>query len=366
MTNKNSADIIAKFDQVYPMYYDLTNVIENLLNGILQLKEINIHSITSRVKSRESLKKKVNREDDKYTSLDEITDLAGIRIVTYFADQVDLIASIVEQEFEVDRANSVDKRELLDPEKFGYLSLHYVVKLPAYRLQLIEYQRFQDCKVEIQIRSILQHTWAEIEHDLGYKNKHAVPREIRRSFSRLAGLLELADEEFIKIRSNLASYETEVQSQIEKTPTTVLINQASLKSYVLQSERIQKLDLEISRIVKADLELKDPFFGYLTTVFTYLKVKTIGELNAIVQEFGEDLLNFPRMGLKNKQGEKVNWGTSLFYLGYAIVGRSGSYERVFEYLERFKIETSVSRQDLAEQILKAYSVRRPTDDSPQN
>ena len=266
-----------------------------------------------------------------------------------------LIAGFVEEEFEVDRANSVDKRELIDPEKFGYLSLHYVVKLPSFRLQLIEYQRFKDCQAEIQIRSILQHTWAEIEHDLGYKSEHAVPREIRRSFSRLAGLLELADEEFIKIRSNLANYEAEVEAQIEKTPAMVLINQASLKSYVLKSQQVRSLDQKISHIVNADLELKDHFFGYLTTVFTYLGVKTIGELDEIVQEIGDELLNFPRNGLKHKQGEKVNWGTSLFYLAYAIVGRRGSSREVADYLEHFKIETPESRQELTQQILEAYA-----------
>lgn len=51
MTNQNSANIIAKFDQVYPVYADFTNVTENLLKGILQLKGINVHSITSRVKA---------------------------------------------------------------------------------------------------------------------------------------------------------------------------------------------------------------------------------------------------------------------------------------------------------------------------
>ena len=354
MDNKRSADILAKFDQLYPVYQDLTQVVENLLKGILQLKEINVHSITARVKDRASLKKKVSREDDKYTKLEDITDLAGIRIITYFADQVDLIAGIVEQEFQVDRENSVDKRILIDPEKFGYLSIHYVVQLPANRLQLIEYQRFEGCKVEIQIRSILQHTWAEIEHDLGYKTKQAVPREIRRSFSRLAGLLELADEEFIKIRSNLAHYENEVQVKIENTPTTVLIDQASLKSYVLKSDQIRAFDMEISQIVNANLELNDGFFGYLTPVFTYLGIKTIAELDEVVQEIGEELLNYPRIWLGKNKGEKVNWGTSLFYLGYAIVGRSGSYEKVIDYLERFKIETHESRSELANQILNAY------------
>jgi putative GTP pyrophosphokinase len=357
MENKQSADILAKFDQIYPLYEDLTQVVENLLKGILQLKGINVHSITARVKDRTSLKKKVSREDDKYTKLDDITDLAGIRIITYFADQVDLVAGIVEQEFDVDRENSVDKRILIDPEKFGYLSIHYVVELPPNRLQLIEYQRFKGCKVEIQIRSILQHTWAEIEHDLGYKTKQAVPRDIRRSFSRLAGLLELADEEFVKIRSNLAHYEAQVQAQIEKTPTSVLIDQASLKSFVLRSKQISKFDFEISQIVNANLELNDGFFGYLTPVFTYLGIKTIAELDEILQDIGEELLNYPRIWLRKNKGEKVNRGTSLFYLGYAIVGRSGSYQTVIDYLERFKIETHESRSELANQIISSYLIR---------
>ena len=120
-----------------------------------------------------------------------------------------------------------------------------------------------------------------------------------------------------------------------------------LRSYLLRLSAVQ------FRFYKC--ESKDRFFGYLTTVFNYLGVKTIGELNEIVQDIGDDLLSFPRSGLKNKQGEKVNWGTSLFYLAYAIVGRSGSREQVSEYLEHFKIETPESRQELIQQILEAYS-----------
>jgi ppGpp synthetase/RelA/SpoT-type nucleotidyltranferase len=116
---------------------------------------------------------------------------------------------MVEREFVVDRTNSVDKRTLLDPDRFGYQSLHYVAALSVARTGLAEYGRFTGLRVEIQIRSTLQHAWAEIEHDLGYKSAAGVPRDIRRRFSRIAGLLELADEEFSVIRRDLDAYTSE-------------------------------------------------------------------------------------------------------------------------------------------------------------
>jgi hypothetical protein len=70
-------------------------------------------------------------------------------------------------------------------------------------------------KFEIQMRSSLQHTWAEIEHDLGYKSMYEVPREVRREFSRIAGLLELADESFVRIRSKIADYNKQTTENIK-------------------------------------------------------------------------------------------------------------------------------------------------------
>ena len=58
-----------------------------------------------------------------------MTDLLGVRIITYFPDEVDKAAKLVEREFCVDPDNSVDKRSILDPDRFGYLSLHYVLTL---------------------------------------------------------------------------------------------------------------------------------------------------------------------------------------------------------------------------------------------
>ncbi|TMR94372.1 GTP pyrophosphokinase [Nonomuraea basaltis] len=112
----------------------------------------------------------------------------------------------------------MDKRKALDPDRFGYLSLHYVASLDTRRAELAEYKRFANNGFEIQIRSILQHAWAEIEHDLGYKSRLGVPSTTRRRFSRLAGLLELADAEFVSIRDELRLYEKRVESDLANQP----------------------------------------------------------------------------------------------------------------------------------------------------
>jgi ppGpp synthetase/RelA/SpoT-type nucleotidyltranferase len=72
----------------------------------------------------------------------------------------------------------------------------------------------------------LQHAWAEIEHDLGYKTALGVPRNVRRQFSRLAGLLEIADTEFASIRDRLSSYERDLPGLIEQSPDEVLLDKA--------------------------------------------------------------------------------------------------------------------------------------------
>ena len=73
----------------------------------------------------------------------------------------------LQDQFYIDEKNSVDKRKALGDREFGYLSLHRIAMVSPQRGKLIEYLRFKDEPFEIQIRSILQHAWAEIEHDLG-------------------------------------------------------------------------------------------------------------------------------------------------------------------------------------------------------
>jgi ppGpp synthetase/RelA/SpoT-type nucleotidyltranferase len=196
--------------------------IDSLIQTLLEIEGIQFHSVTSRIKSKASVRQKLQRPD-KRRDFNDLTDMFGVRIITYFPDEVDVVAKLIEREFVVDPENSVDKRSLLDPDRFGYLSLHYVLQLKPERAILPENRSYEDIRFELQIRSILQHAWAEIEHDIGYKSPSGVPDAVRRRFSRLAGLLELADDEFLGIRKELArsasptrSRAVDIQPEVER------------------------------------------------------------------------------------------------------------------------------------------------------
>lgn len=197
--------LIAQYEKCYPFYEELTARLQALLAVLLKKQNLHIHSIAGRTKSKHSLEQKIIGANYKYRDLSEVTDLTGIRIITYYEDEVDQVAAFIRAHFSIDEENSVDKRKNLAPDRFGYLSLHLIVNLPPQNGALPKETGIegQGCKFEIQIRSVLQHAWAEIEHDLAYKNKERETYESRRSFSRLAGLLELADQEFKKMRDML-------------------------------------------------------------------------------------------------------------------------------------------------------------------
>ncbi|PSU86427.1 hypothetical protein C0W42_20720, partial [Photobacterium kishitanii] len=233
--------ILSQYDKGLSTYTSCANSLKSLIIGFFEAEKIVVHSVSSRVKERSSLENKA-KQKNKYESIDDVTDIVGVRIITHYSDDVDEIASIVEREFEIDHINSIDKRSSLDPDKFGYLSVHYVAKINNDRDKLLEYQPFKNIKFEIQIRSILQHTWAEIEHDTGYKSEIEIPSHIRRQFSRLAGLLEIADSEFISIRNSLISYEKEVTDKIEDSVEDLLIDSITLEHFITNNTYFVKFN----------------------------------------------------------------------------------------------------------------------------
>lgn len=195
METKSLEEWESIYREKYSLYETYANKLTDLLNNILKNHNINISQIDSRTKGIESFINKINKKEKEYKDpLIEITDLVGIRIITYYIEDVYKIGKLVKNEFNIDLANSVDKSEVLDPDKFGYLSNHYIISLKESRGKLTEWKNFKNLKAEIQVRTILQHAWAAIDHKLRYKTIIEIPNNLKRKLFRLSAILELADE----------------------------------------------------------------------------------------------------------------------------------------------------------------------------
>jgi putative GTP pyrophosphokinase len=286
-----SEDILKQYENSSIIFSEFKSKLDSLIIELLKEEKINAHLIASRVKSQNSLKRKIENKLNKYNSLNEITDCVGIRIITFMEDEVDLVAKIIEAEFEIDFKNSIDKRKL-EVDRFGYKSLHYVISLTDERLKLKEYSRFKKIKAEVQIRSILQHSWAEIEHDLGYKNEITIPEFIRRDFYRVAALLETADLEFVKIKTALRQYDEKIEKEIITHPENFNINKNTLESFVDKSEHVHYINTEISKILDLPINSNYGNFDYVILILNKYNISTIEQLNSRIISSKEMIIKF--------------------------------------------------------------------------
>ncbi|MCQ4088450.1 GTP pyrophosphokinase family protein [Saccharibacillus sp. JS10] len=228
---------ILEYLQLQPQYEAFSSSLKSILEHCLEQSGVYYHSIEARAKSIQSVGEKSARPSKsdpnrpRYTEpLKEITDLAGVRIITFFTSTLQQVDEIIKREFVV--LERSDKSELLD-EKLGYLSIHYLVTLNHNRNNLLEYSRFNQLIAEIQVRTILQHAWAEIEHDIQYKSEVAITKSIRRRFTDLAGLLEIADREFQSIQEEDEKSRNESRANVrEGRLAEVEITPDALKEYL--------------------------------------------------------------------------------------------------------------------------------------
>jgi putative GTP pyrophosphokinase len=197
---------IASYLKMQPFYRDFASVVARIIEECLKKRGIKVHSIQNRPKEPESFGNKaiIPLEADptkpKYPRpLEQITDLAGIRVITHFPGTLSEIDRLLQEEFEiVERSDKGE--ELIEEDRFGYQSIHYLLRIKKTRSILAEYERYANGLAEVQVRTILQHAWAEIEHDIQYKSSTTIPTQIHRRFMALAGMLEIADREFQAIQ----------------------------------------------------------------------------------------------------------------------------------------------------------------------
>ena len=184
-------------------YERLGSNVQQALKGFLKDESLDVLDVVYRVKEFDSFWDKIERKG--YGEpFREMEDICGVRIICFYPSDIEKVTQIVEREFDV--RESADKSDLLEPDRFGYRSLHFVVTLKKEWLKAPNYRGLGGLKVEIQLRTILMHAWAGISHKLAYKKEEHVPTQFRRKLSRLSALFEIADEQFEGLRKERQDY----------------------------------------------------------------------------------------------------------------------------------------------------------------
>ncbi|HKM51562.1 MAG TPA: hypothetical protein VJZ75_10330 [Candidatus Bathyarchaeia archaeon] len=226
------------------LYESLANKVESILREVLDGRRIIYHSVASRAKSLSRYKEKASQE--RYTDpKTEIMDMAGVRVITYTQSDANHVADIVREVFETSPQHSIDKTKELGIDRVGYRSIHFVATLGATRLRLPENSIFTGLCFEIQVRTILQHAWAEFEHDRNYKFAGVLPVDLQRRVLIIAGSLELIEREFDNIGNEIEKYSTSIADKTDSGDLTIPIDSTSLKAY---------LDKKFASLVKATVQ----------------------------------------------------------------------------------------------------------------
>jgi predicted RNase H-like nuclease/ppGpp synthetase/RelA/SpoT-type nucleotidyltranferase len=214
---------------------DATDGFVALVTTLLDEAGINYLSVTGRAKSVASFAAKADRSVDGkplYSDpLEQITDQIGLRVITYIHSDVSAVADLLGEELTI-----LDDRDMGQETaregRFGYASRHLLVALEAARTTPSTYQRLGGRRAQIQVRTVLQHAWAEFEHAIRYKG--TIPAEqapdLDRRFTLAAGLLELADREFSQIRDRLQA--TVTDQHIEQDVSDPRISAEDLATFL--------------------------------------------------------------------------------------------------------------------------------------
>ncbi|MCR5018735.1 MAG: hypothetical protein K6A64_08065, partial [Bacteroidales bacterium] len=281
----HAQELIAQYRELLPVFKQMADIIPEKLKGFFEEAGIIVAAVEHRVKSESSLAGKLQLKGGKYSSIFDITDLVGIRVITFYIDDVDKVASVLERLFDIDWENSIDKRKAHEIDSFGYLSLHYICRIPEQAYSNPEHPELNRIRFEVQMRTVLQHAWANMNHDTGYKSGVEIPKVYLRNLSRLAGMLELVDDEFSRIRREISDYRRQVQSlvasgNLEEVP----LDGDSFRSY-LSIHPFARLTRRIASLNQAEIQEVD--LSRFLPLLKELGFKTLGEVSNLIKDYSE-------------------------------------------------------------------------------
>jgi putative GTP pyrophosphokinase len=209
---------------------DISNRLEQVFSGLVSRP-----TVKTRIKQFPSYYKKYLNLLKAGVTKPLITDLMGIRIVCPFLEDLLLVENLIKGHFEV---TEVDRKEHSNTFKeFGYEAVHLLIRIPA---DIARVRGETGCDVvEIQIRTVLQDAWAEVEHEIFYKAEfNPIDTPMKRKLAAVNASLTLADSVFQEIRD----YQKKLNGQLGRRRETFYKKiEESIDSLIVSGEDVQEV-----------------------------------------------------------------------------------------------------------------------------
>jgi putative GTP pyrophosphokinase len=204
----DDAALREQYKQRKEIFQKLVDEVKFTIKDPLKGAPINIAAVYGRVKDIESFLKKTRQKD--YTDpFVQMKDIAGVRVVCLFREELDVIGEKIAECFDIRCIDN--KTEKLGTDRMGYHSVHYIVNFPA-TVSGARYDYLKGLVCEIQVRTIMHDAWAQSYHTF-YKNPDAIPDRIQRQLHNISAILEAAQGIFDEANRIREDYIRELDSK---------------------------------------------------------------------------------------------------------------------------------------------------------
>lgn len=243
-----------EYDQIKDDYFDFLTEIKRVAEKLLSRHKIPVaFEISSRLKAFDSILEKNSSGRVSITkTITELNDLVGLRIVVLFPEYKDEVIKLFLDEFKP--VEPYDPQEII-ADKFGYSSAHLVLGIKDEWLKTPDWEDHLDKKVEVQIRTLSEHIWAETSHSLFYKREENIPTIISRDLYRLAAILEVVDEKMQGIKNSVEKHFEHIRKCPYQEILTMDLNPETFRRVMFKnSEGLYNLNDKNNKIFSSQIE----------------------------------------------------------------------------------------------------------------
>lgn len=305
---ENKYKLHSQFQKLQKKYEKILHILSKKVELILANTGCNAQ-VKGRIKSFDAFYRKI-LERCQLQSIEKpfesITDIIGIRIVVPFLEDLDKVENLVIKNFEI--IETEYKSRELTIREFGYDSIHILLLLPDD--VMVKAKMHDKMKVEVQLRTILQDAWAEVEHELIYKTSiDKVEDTIRRKMIAVNATLSLGDTIFQEIRDYQRKRYKDIQERHKKLMDKVSTIPEKMEKLRISTESLKVEANEQTDIaqaakenIKADVTMHKEKYGLNELLIEAMNAHLENRLTDAVELYTQLILVSPNHYIYNHRG----------------------------------------------------------------